>query len=104
MEIEMMVVPLEIRILISLIIELLKRFGKVPDGQSGKIALSLNVLVMAALTIAVQAGGLDVEGLRWGNAMEIVGLLGQLGLAFLASVGTHKLLKTAEVVKSNGGK
>lgn len=77
---------------LAVLIEIAKKFGLVPDGYAGWLAVISNIIVFA---VAAIAGFLEFD------LTAIDGLfmmLAQLLLAVLGSFGTHKLLRSMQVV------
>lgn len=90
------VLPIGIGVAISALVEILKRIrisGEplIPDGQAGRLVLTLNILVTAALTMAVESFGFEMEGEQAQAVFEFLGALGQMIIAFLGSYGTFRL-------------
>lgn len=79
--------------LLSAIIEVLKKFGVIPDGYAGLAAAIANVVVFAVAEIAVGAFGVDLSTLD-----GILAMLAQIILAVVSSLVTHKSLRAMRVV------
>jgi len=74
------------------VIELLKKYGVIPDGYGGLAAAVANVIVYAVWQIAVGFYGADLSQLdSW------LGMLAQLLLSIFASVATHKVGREMEL-------
>lgn len=77
--------------LLSVLIEIAKKFGLVPDGYAGWLALAANIIVFA---IAAVAGYLEFDMTAIdGLAM----MLAELLLAVLGSFVTHKLGRSMQI-------
>ena len=73
-------------------IEVLKKFGLIPDGYAGLAAAIANVIVFAVWQIAVDFYGMDLSRLDSWLAM-----LAKLLLGIFASFATHKGAKAMEI-------
>jgi len=79
--------------LLSAIIEVLKKFGVIPDGYAGLAAAIASVIVFAVAEIAVGAFGVEL-----GTLDGILAMLAQIILAIVSSLVTHKSLRAMRVV------
>lgn len=79
------------------LVEILKRLGVVPDGQAGKWATTINVLLFAALAVA-GTFGLDLQGDTFQNVAAVLQQLGKLAMAIMSSPMFHSMLRGASIV------
>lgn len=100
-EVTFVIVPAGLGLLITAVLGLLKWLNVLPDDLAGKVALIVNVVVVAALTILVEGFGIDIEGEKFKAVFEILGMLGQILLTFLASWGMHKLSRAAKIAPTS---
>jgi hypothetical protein len=83
--------------IITLLVQILKAFGLVADGQAGKWATAANVVVFAGLWVA-GAFGFDVTDSAVQNVLTILEQLGKLILMVVTSPVFFQVLCSAQVV------
>jgi len=81
---------------ITVVIEILKRFGVVPDGQAGRWATIANVVAFAGLVLA-GVFGLDYSGDQAKAIFDLIYRVGQAILMIISSPMLYKLFRAANV-------
>lgn len=82
--------------IITLVIEIIKAVGGIPDGQAGQWATMANVVAFAALWVA-GAFGFNPTGAAVQDLLGILEQMGKLVLMIVTSPSFHNLLRDAEV-------
>jgi len=82
--------------LITVVIEILKQFGLVPDGQAGRWATLANIVAFAGLAIA-GVFGVDYSGDQAKAIYDLIYRIGQAILMIISSPVLFKVLRGANV-------
>ena len=81
---------------ITVVIEILKRFGLVPDGAAGRWATIANVVAFAGLVLA-GVFGIDYSGDQAKVIFDLIYRIGQAILMIISSPVFYDLLRKANV-------
>jgi len=81
---------------ITVVIEILKRFGLVPDGAAGRWATIANIVAFAALALA-GVFGIDYSGDQAKVIFDLIYRIGQAILMIISSPVFYDLLRKANV-------
>ena len=82
---------------VTLLVQLLKRFGVIPDGYGGTVASVVNVVIFLALLIA-GVFGFDAGGDEAAQLFAVINNIATLIIAILSSVGVFGAMRGANVV------
>jgi len=80
----------------SLIVQVVKRLGWLPDGWGGTLVFALNLAIVLALVIA-GAFGFDYEGETGQEILNMLALGAELIASFLSSIGFFTASRRAEL-------
>lgn len=83
---------------ITILVEVLKRTGAIPDGEAGKCVGIANVVAFAGLYVA-GVFGFNVMGDLPQQILAILEQVGKLVLMFLSAIGSFKAARAANVIK-----
>ena len=96
-EIERVVYSVGLGGAVSVLVQLLKRFGAIPDGAGGTAATAINVVVFAVLIGINTVFGVDLSGEGAQGVFDVIARLADLLAAVLASLGTFHGLRAGQV-------
>jgi hypothetical protein len=82
---------------VSVLVQILKKFGIVPDGAGGTAATAINVVVFAVLIGLNTIFGVDLGGDGAQGVFDIIARGAQLIASILASFGTFGTLRANKV-------
>lgn len=95
--IEWVQIPAGLGVLIAAALGVLKYFGLIPEGMGGKVAIAVEIVVVAALTLLVDAWNVDLGGDVAQKLFAICEVLGNLVVVLMSSFTSHYLSKQIQV-------
>lgn len=96
-EISWVAIPAAVGVGLTALVEILKAFGVIGEGNGGRVSLAFGIIASALLTFGTSVLDWNLEGEQVKAVFEVIGLLGSIALTFLGSFGSHKLLKAAKI-------
>jgi len=92
------VASLGIGVVVMVVIEILKRFQLIPDGQAGRWATVANIVIFAGLVVA-GIFGVDFTGDTAQSIIDILQRVGQAILLIISSPIFFKILRSVEILR-----
>lgn len=83
-------------VVVMVIVEIIKKTGKLPDGQAGTVATLINGLLFVVIVV-LNLFGVDIEGEQAKAVIVILNKVAELALLILSSVGSFAAMRAANI-------